>query len=160
MKQRQILRFRFTFENTEGYDNVRISLADLLSIRIKNIGETDLCLAKFLLQVDHLAIDVVDESVLLIPAGQLYSVAYQLTQRLLNVSPSSCCRNATSEPHNYSSYRTIRQQHLQAARSLVNLRNLPNYIFGTGHTPAVSETCQTCYGSSICDFEKKILLPF
>ena len=155
VKQRQILRFRFTFENTEGYDNVRISLADLLSIRIRNIGKTDLCLAKFLLQVDHLAIDLVDESVLLISAGNSFSVPFQLTQRLLNVSPSSCCRNATNESDNdnYSSYRSIRQQHLQAARSLVNLRKLPNYIFGT--TPAVSETCQTCYGSSICDFQKK-----
>lgn len=125
-----------------------------MSIRIKNIGKTDLCLAKFLLQVDHLAIDLVDESILFVSAGQSFSVPYQLTQRLLNVSPSTCCRNATNESDDYSSYRTIRQQHLQAARSLVNLRRLPNYIFGT--TPSVTETCQTCYGNSICDFHKKI----
>ena len=153
VKQRQILRFRFTFENTEGYDNVRISLDDLASIRIRNIGESNLCLEKFLLQVDHLAIDLVEEEsengILLIPAGVSFTVPFKQIQQLLNVNPSSCCRNATDDSDNSSSYREIRQQHLQPVRSLVSLRKLPNYFFGT--VGAGAETCQTCYGSSICD---------
>ncbi|CAG5113973.1 Oidioi.mRNA.OKI2018_I69.chr2.g8061.t1.cds [Oikopleura dioica] len=109
VKQRQILRFRFTFENTEGYDNVRISLDDLASIRIRNIGESNLCLAKFLLQVDHLAIDLVEEEseksgILLIPAGVSFTVPFKQIQQLLNVNPASCCKNATDDSDNSSSY--------------------------------------------------------